>query len=488
MNIRLLPKNHLKNLDIIHVSVYNIGEGLMIKSAVCSRQTAFIGLWIHDNVLNEGVRLPNNLPERVVVEIWQQLMDRAGLTTAGGEPIRIIYPGRKNDGRGADFRDAVIDTSQGIIKGDIEVHVKSSDWQAHRHHQDPAYNRVILHVVMWHNRQAATKLHNGKTAPILALDKYLESPSNHGVGLVHSPASSGMPCLRTAKGLASHTLAEFLDSAGERRFSAKAAQFQAELSQTEASQCLYQGIMGALGYVKNKPPMLKLARRLPLQILQSMAQGEVSDGERLARLQALLLGTAGLLPSQRYDRHRESQDDEWADKLEGLWASSNGTKVLSEDDWHLFKVRPNNFPLRRIAAMSYLILRYRERGLVEQVVDMIKEAPVSGGYLRLEKGLGVTAHGYWASHFDFGLNCRTNNPTLLGRWRAADIAVNVLLPFALAWGKLDSQPEVKEKTFELYRGYPRLAANTVERHMIKQLGLNNSLVNSAQRQQGLIHI
>jgi hypothetical protein len=136
------------------------------------------------------------------------------------------------------------------------------------------------------------------------------------------------------KGLASHTLAEFLDSAGEERFSVKAAQFQAELSQIEASQCLYQGIMGALGYVKNKPPMLKLARRMPLQILQSRAQGGVSDGERLARLQALLLGTAGLLPSQR--QNREYQDDEWADKLEGLWASSPDIRAMSEDDWHLF--------------------------------------------------------------------------------------------------------------------------------------------------------
>jgi len=297
-----------------------------------------------------------------------------------------------------------------------------------------------------------------------------------------------MPCLETAKGLATNTLAEFLDSAGWERFWAKAAEFQAELTQMEASQCLYQGIMGALGYAKNKPPMLKLARRLPFQILQSMAQGEISDEERLARLQALLLGTAGLLPSQRQNGHREYQDGEWADKLEGLWASSHGTKAMSEDDWHLFKVRPNNFPLRRIAAMSYLILRYRERGIVKEAVDMIKEAPVSGGYLRLEKGFGVTADGYWASHFDFGLDSKTDNPTLLGRWRAADIVVNVLLPFTLAWGKVNSQPEVEEKTFELYRGYPRLAANTVERHMMKQLGLNSSLVNSAQRQQGLIHI
>jgi len=297
-----------------------------------------------------------------------------------------------------------------------------------------------------------------------------------------------MPCLKTAKGLATDTLAQFLDSAGEERFSAKAAEFQAELTQMEVSQCLYQGIMGALGYAKNKPPMLKLARRLPLHILQSMTQGEVSDGERLARLQALLLGTAGLLPSQRHNQQREYKDDRWADKLEGLWASSHGTQAMSEDDWHLFKVRPNNFPLRRIAAMSYLILRYRERGIVEEVVDMIKETPMSGGYLRLEKGFEVTVDGYWASHFDFGLDCKSDNPTLLGRWRAADIAVNVLLPFTLAWSKLNSQPGVEEKVLELYHSYPRLAANTVERHMIKQLGLNSSLVNSAQRQQGLIHI
>ncbi len=93
----------------------------------------------------------NNLPESQVIKMWQQLLlNRSELTTEGGEPIRIIYPGRSNDDQGADFRDAVIATKRGVIKGDIEVHVKSSDWRAHRHHQSPAYNWVILHVVVWH--------------------------------------------------------------------------------------------------------------------------------------------------------------------------------------------------------------------------------------------------------------------------------------------------------------------------------------------------
>jgi hypothetical protein len=437
-------------------------------------------------VLKEGGRLTKNIPERVVVERWQQLTDRVDLTTTDGELIRIIYPGRKNDGRGADFRDAVIATSQGIIRGDIEVHVKSSDWQAHRHHQDPAYNRVRLQVVLWHDGEAATNLQNGKTAPILAIDKYLKDTISPGTRLIPSPAS--LPCCKTINSLAADALAKLLDCAGEERFRGKATRFQAQLSQIEASQCLYQGIMVALGYAMNKQPMLKLASSLPLNQLQSVIGDKISDQERLAWLQALLLGTAGLLPSQRYDRRRGYEDDRWLNQLEELWAACGHSQAMSEDEWQLFKVRPNNFPQRRIAAMSYLILRYRKRGTVAEVVDMIKGAPINRGYLRLEQGIIVTADGYWASHFDFGPDYRTNNPTLIGRWRAADIAVNVLLPFALVWGKLNCQPEVERKAVELYRDYPRLAANTLERHMIKQLRLNRSLVNSAQRQQGLIHI
>ena len=93
--------------------------------------------------------MKNKLRENEVIKLWQQLLlNRRKLTTEGGEPIRIIYPGRSNDDQGADFSEAVIATRRGVIKGDIEVHVKSSGWLAHRHHQNPAYNRVILHVVM----------------------------------------------------------------------------------------------------------------------------------------------------------------------------------------------------------------------------------------------------------------------------------------------------------------------------------------------------
>jgi len=89
------------------------------------------------------------VPESLVVKIWQRLLlDGTELTTEEGESVKIIYPGRSNDDQGADFRDAVLTISGRLAIGDIEVHTKSSDWQAHRHQANPVYNRVILHVVM----------------------------------------------------------------------------------------------------------------------------------------------------------------------------------------------------------------------------------------------------------------------------------------------------------------------------------------------------
>jgi len=113
---------------------------------------------------------------------------------------------------------------------------------------------------------------------------------------------------------------------------------------------------------------------------------------------------------------------------------------------------------------------------------------MSRGRHRLEAGLVVTSNSYWGTHFDLGSGIRIDNSPLLGKGRAADIVVNVLLPFIFAWGRLNSHPELEQKSHGLYQSYPRLAVNAVEQHMIRQLGLNGSLVNSARRQQGLIHV
>ena len=87
-----------------------------------------------------------DIPEKTIALIWQgQLV--ASLLTDAGEQLQIIHPGRVSSGSGCDFTDAVFAIDGKVIKGDIEIHVKSSQWYSHGHHRDPKYNNIALHVV-----------------------------------------------------------------------------------------------------------------------------------------------------------------------------------------------------------------------------------------------------------------------------------------------------------------------------------------------------
>lgn len=422
--------------------------------------------------------MPTTITEKRVLEIWQNsLQYRTDLLTEDNESVSIIYPGRRNDDRGADFKDAVIAADRQQLKGDIEIHVKASSWWAHGHHRDPAYNRVILHVVYQNDSGKAIVLQNGSSAPTLALHGYIKADDRPAL----PPA---LPCRNIFLRVETSFIGRLLDEAGEQRFLARAAYFKAALVQVGAGQALYQGIMTALGYSKNKQPMEDLAGRMPLNRLET-ATGEMPDNEYMARCQALLIGTAGLLRSQRgagYPYHEYLEG--WEAKLENLWASSGGRKSMSAAVWRFFKVRPGNHPIRRLAAMSYLLLRYREKGLLTGLAEKLQDAGEDNRSCFLEQALLVAPDSYWSNYLDFGVPARGAAPALLGSGRAADIVINVLLPFSYVTGP----PKQNKKAMVIYQDYISPAENALVNHMRTQLGISKPFIAGARRQQGLIHI
>jgi len=415
----------------------------------------------------------SQIPERAIVKAWQE-MRRSNLVTEDGEPVSVVYPGRVNRDQGPDLLDAVIRTGAGLVKGDIEVHARSSEWQSHHHHQDRVYNRVILHVVLRRDTLPRTELQNQVAVPVLTLGGDLAHPTQS-----EETAVSGLPCREVCQQNQAAVLAR-LDDAGEERFRGKGNHFREQLAQQAPDQVLYEAVMEALGYTKNKQSFRELARRLPFRTLKSAARDARSDGEALLRLQALLIGTAGLLPSQR---SLSGCDGGYVTDLETRWASLLPRQVMSVTDWNLCRLRPGNFPTRRLAAMSYLVLRYREKGLADEAQAKIADSPVEPAHRELKKMFTVNTAGYWVGHFDFGTPVNSS-PTLLGAERAAEIVVNAALPFVDA----AAQTSVAAKAREIYRHHPRLAANALERHMAGQLNLERGAVNSACRQQGLLHI
>jgi len=406
--------------------------------------------------------------------VWQQIVGR-NLACTGDEPIKVIYPGRANGDKGPDFRDAVIRQQSSLARGDVEVHVRSSDWYGHEHHADAEYNDVILHVVMWHNCNSITLLQSGRSVPVLSLSQALQ---HQAYLLPHRLA-----CFQTPGQPDRKRLLGSLSSAGEERFRHKAARFREDLvgltAREEAGQVLFRGMMRALGYAKNTSPFEELADRMPLQGLEA--------GQGLAVKQALLLGTAGLLPSQRWPDESVSAPE--VQKLEQTWRSARESlRTMSKEDWNLSHIYPNNSPVRRIIAQSHLLERYRKDGLLTAMIDLVMKTPLPKGQHTLENGLTVAGRGYWRDHFDFAARSRTRMSALLGNNKARELAVNVALPFAYSWGQLTGETGLAERALEVYRRYPRLTDNCITLHMKKQFGLEGPSGLTACHQQGLIHI
>ena len=228
----------------------------------------------------------------------------------------MIHPGRLNNDSGPDFLDAVlVIDGVGMLRGDVELHVRVKDWRSHGHHRDRNYDGVILHVVMQEDAHApAGILRNGREVEVLPLHRCLEKSIHELQAMVQQKALLVQPCAGALEILDEENMVRTLEGAGEKRFLLKAKQFESELASGEQEQVLYEGFMGALGYTKNKEPFRELAQRLPLSSIQQGAQ-DVRAQDRLILIQSLLLGVAGMLPGQRQIAAREK----WEQALEHIW-------------------------------------------------------------------------------------------------------------------------------------------------------------------------
>jgi hypothetical protein len=403
----------------------------------------------------------DKIDERLLVEIWKrQLVSAEGMVTSRGEKVQVIYPGKENRDCGPDFLGAVITAADGgLLVGDVELHLKAADWKSHGHGRDPRYNGLILQVV-WEG-EAPVVLQNGRTVPTLSLQSCLSG----SLGAVRYWTSLNMmpaePCHDSLGWLGEGELGRLLDEAGEERFRLKADRFAAAMREELSSQVLYRGIMGALGYTRNKEQFEELACRLPLATLEDFCQGKPTQ-EQVSALRALLLNMAGLL-----------EDDD----TEQVRCYPGGVKPMDPSCWHLFRVRPENHPARRLTGAAHLLARYLDEGLLEGVLRLVEESRFD--ISRLEAGFIMSAEG----HRCYG------ERALIGQGRAREIAINIALPFVFAWAEVNSQAGLAEQALRLYMVYPRSGGNEITRDLLKLLGSGASaVVDSARRQQGLLHL
>jgi hypothetical protein len=136
--------------------------------------------------------------------------------------------------------------------------------------------------------------------------------------------------------------------------------------------------------------------------------------------------------------------------------------------------------------MSYLLQRYREEGLLQGLLTLVTEAAEKQSCKAITDGLLISPDCSIGD--DSGSDRETDISAMLGRSRAGEIAVNVLLPFYCAWCKFYHLPGQSVPAIEIYRSFPRNPENSLVKHMKEQLALSGKYINTARRQQGLMHV
>ena len=412
-------------------------------------------------------RRGNDIPERLLARLWQRRAARqAWFRAHGGQRVRVIYPGRPGLTAGPDFRDALLEVEGvGLVRGDVEIHIRQQDWKAHGHENDPRYNGVVLHAAL-ETQPADTKLQSGGTAPVVSLAPLMDD-ADAPDGPARHPLWEFLGACGYAQPQTALEAGELLDRAGDDRFETKSGQFRTYLAEQEAEQTLYEGIMEALGYRQNQHPFQLLAQRVGYHSLRRAAM-RLPEDERLPAVRGWLTAMSGLSVSGL------STDGVALPKGKGFG------RPLGRDSWHLFRVRPSNHPLRRIAGAAALIDRFLEPGLVEG----LRQACKPGKPSRLTTALAVSGEG--------------RGGALVGEGRARDLAVNVVLPFLHVllevqqgqWPKSRSGAQPDSPYRALYRRFGKLQENEVTREVAEQLFPTGwrETVNSARRQQGLLHL
>jgi hypothetical protein len=454
----------------------------------------------------DGDSLPS---EHQLHLLWQrQELLCLPLMTIDQQAVTVYRPGRWSRSSGPDFRDAKLRLGDGPIRiGAVEVHVLASDWFRHGHDRDPAYTKVLVHVV-WHNDLDAQTVvdASGREIPQLVLSTALtipptawqdafedeSTPSGHGVEVT--------PCQRSLMEMAPETVARLLDMAGEERWRQKANRFALRLERRGVEQALYETLMEALGFQGNRMLFWQLARLAPLAHIRE-ALGAV--GSTPLQGQAILYGVSGFLQHWQTARQPHTPGyDTYVDMLVSHWeaVSTLFPECLTERQWRTTGIRPANFPQRRIAAAGYWLAALTQQSLVDFCLAPLRHLAGQASRAQLRRCLGELARrlcvggddDFWRRRYGLEGPVLNRPVDLLGRGRATTMVVDVLLPAAAALAQLGKEPISLETVRALYICHPRLPANEVTREMLRQFFGSDrcraAIVDSACRQQALMQL
>ena len=380
----------------------------------------------------------NNLNQLVMISekllhyIWKnQWFDKKRLETVNKQQVSIIYQGFPHQDAGPDFKQAIIKIGNMTWAGNVEIHIRSSDWYKHEHQNDVKYNSVILHVVYEHDKEVF--LDEKILLPTLELKNLLSSQLILRYNQLMS-ATCPLPCEVYIKEISHLTMQSFLIRLVYDRLTRKQTQIF-EILHTfseDWEQTLFYILCQSFGFKTNAPAFEMLGKALPYKILKKHANAHL-------QVMALIFGQAGMLDDEFDDPYYLSLQNEYL-YLKTLYKLI----PINVKCWNLLRLRPHNFPCIRLAQLGEVI--YNHHDLFEKITMPQKLAYFQDIFVN-------NPNDYWKTHYYFGKETRESKK-VMGEQSFYLLIINALIPFLYSYGIFTGNEKLQEYSMQLLELLP----------------------------------
>ena len=355
-----------------------------------------------------------NFPEEFLHYVWRfKSFDFANLKTTNGEVLTILNSGLLNQHAGPDFSHGKIKIGETLWVGNIEIHLKSSDWFRHNHQSDLSYDNVILHVVYQHDIEIERK--DGTVLPVLELkDRIAQNLIERYADL--SLNLNTIPCSAQIGNVDQFIIDGFLSRTVIERFEQKTdALFQnLEGLMGNWDETFYRAVAANFGFKVNAIPFELFAKALPQQVF-------ARHKENPLQIEALVFGVAGFLTENFTDDYPKKLKNEFA-----FLSKKYNLVPLEPSVWKFMRMRPQNFPTVRLAQFSALIIKANH--LFSKILDIAD----SKSLRKLFEELPVNS--YWKTHYHFKKEVQVVT-TQMGKASIDSVLLNTVALFLFAYGK-----------------------------------------------------
>ena len=442
----------------------------------------------------------NRFNELMLQYLWQTARLREQrLSTTTGKPLQIIFPGWFNSSWGPDFKEGRLIIDHREYFGDIEIHTDESAWYSHQHHLNQAYNRVILHVFVHGGGQPAKNAFSQVVPSLCLLDNALNDFWNRlneddSIGIEQVPGACGLSLCEADPS----KLDSIIQQAAENRMLEKAQHFYQiieEGSHQKIEDALYTSICRSTGYSAHSQKFVMLSQRYPYTSIKTFFK----KLHRQCRVEVFSrwLGSLGLLRAVDPDGLHEDLRREWITfnrKWEEISEDELTDLVLSNHPH-----RPFNSPIRRLVGLYYHLRSVHFRGLFYSWLQFLQHCQQSVDQSRGRKQLtglldAMFPHPSWDPFFAFGSKTdasAVSSARFIGKKRQLTILVNSIIPFFLAWARIQKDRKMEKLLFKTMLSFPPEDKNHKTEFMEKRLFKERSAVKKKKHlgfQQGLIQI